>query len=249
MNLEIKEQIAVVTGAGSGIGKDIALTLSEEGAKVAVWDKDSERAAAVVALILEKGGTALAIQGSVSSERDVENAFKTVERELGDVHILVNNAGFGDDAALTDMSLDQWNRVIDVCLTGPFLCIRAVTPMMIRNRYGRIINIGSRARFGMRTKANYCAAKAGLSGLTRAVAIELGEFGITANIVHPGLIRTERVLKQAIYSELNELAHRTQMIKHEGNPSDITNAVMFFASVKSGFITGDEVFATGGRYG
>lgn len=249
MDLGIAGQVAVVTGAGSGIGAETARQLAAEGCKVVVWDMLAERAQRVAQQLRDGGADAMAVTGSVAKSSEVNAVIQQVIAKYGTIHILVNNAGFGDDGPLTEMTDDMWYRVIDVCLSGPFFCARAVAPYMIAQKYGRIINVGSRAHLGLPTKANYCAAKAGVTGLTKSMGMELGVHNITVNTVHPGIVRTERVLAQKMYPEMNVAAQRTQMIKQEGTPADIANAIMFYASARTSFVSGDEVFATGGRYG
>jgi 3-oxoacyl-[acyl-carrier protein] reductase len=247
MDLGLENQVVVITGAGRGIGREAAVTFAAEGSKVVAADKDVELAQAVVAEIAKAGGTALALGGSVGVRRDVDAGIAEVLRAFGRIDVLVNNAAFGDDAPLVDMTDEQWDRVLNVCLTAPFYCARAVAPTMIAQKYGRIINIASRAHLGEINKANYCAAKAGVLGLSRALAIELGVHDITVNTIAPGIVRTERVLAQPGYEGLNERAQQRQLIKRAAQPSDIVNGMLFYASRTSGFITGDLMYVTGGR--
>ena len=247
MDLGLKDQVVVITGAGRGIGREAAHTFAAEGAKVVVWDKDLGHAQAVVAEVEAKGGTAIALTGSVGVRKDVDAAIAQVLKTFGTIHVLINNAAFGDDAPLVEMTDEQWDSVLNVCLTAPFYCCRAVAPTMIAQQYGRIINIASRAHLGEVNKANYCAAKAGVLGLSRALAVELGVHQITVNTIAPGIVRTERVLAQPGYVGLNERAQQRQLIKRSAEPSDIVNGMMFFASQTSGFVTGDLMYVTGGR--
>lgn len=247
MDLGIKNHVAIITGAGRGIGAEAALKFAEEGCKVAVWDKDRDKAQEVVDKIRREGGEAVAISGSIGVRADVEAGVRSVLSAYGTVHILINNAGFGDDAPFVDMTDEQWERVINVNLTGPFYCARAVAPAMIQQRYGRIINISSRTHQGEVLKVNYCAAKAGVIGLSRALAVELGPHEITVNTIAPGIVRTERVLAQAAYEGLNRRAQERQLVKRIAEPADIVNGMLFYASATSGFITGDLLYATGGR--
>ena len=247
MDLGLKDQVVVITGAGRGIGREAALTFAAEGAKVAAWDKDIELAREVEAEIAKSGGSAMALGGSVGIRKDVDTAIGKVLQAWGRIDVLVNNAAFGDDAPLTEMTDEQWDRVLNVCLTAPFYCARAVAPAMIAQKYGRIINIASRAHLGEINKANYCAAKAGVLGLSRALAVELGVHDITVNTIAPGIVRTERVLAQPGYEGLNERAQQRQLIKRSAHPSDIVNGMLFFASRTSSFITGDLLYVTGGR--
>lgn len=247
MDLGISGHVAIITGAGRGIGAQAARTFAAEGCRVAVWDKDFDKAKEVTESIRATGGQAMALSGSVGVRVDVEAAVQQVLGAWDSVHILINNAGFGDDASLVDMTDEQWDRVINGNLTGPFYCARAVAPAMIRQRYGRIINISSRTHQGEAQKVNYCAAKAGVIGLSRALAVELGPYEITVNTIAPGIVRTERVMAQAVYEGLNQRAQERQLIKRSAEPSDIVNGMLFYASATSGFITGDLLYATGGR--
>lgn len=247
MDLGLKDQVVVITGAGRGIGREAAYTFAAEGARVVAWDKDVELAHEVVAGITKDGGTAMALGGSVGVRQEVEAGVAKALEAFGRIDVLINNAAFGDDAPLVDMTDEQWDRVLNVCLTAPFYCARAVAPTMIAQKYGRIINVASRAHLGEVNKANYCAAKAGVLGLSRALAVELGVHDITVNTIAPGIVRTERVLAQPGYEGLNERAQQRQLIKRAAQPSDIVNGMLFFASRTSGFITGDLMYVTGGR--
>ena len=250
MDLGISNQVIIITGGGGGIGSEAARAFAAEGCKVVVWDLDIAKAKRVADSIRDNGGQAIDVGGSVANSEDVEAAVRRVIKEFNDIHILVNNAGFGDDAPLVEMTNEQWHRVIDVCLTGSFYCSRAVAPYMIKQKYGRIINVASRAHLGgLLNRANYSAAKAGMLGLSRETALELAEHNITVNTVHPGMVPTDRLRGLAAYPQLKEGAERLQMIKRLATPSDIVNAILFFASARTSFITGDQLYVTGGRYG
>lgn len=249
MDLGLSGQTALITGAGRGIGAAAARALAAEGCNVAVWDQHAEVADATVQAIEEAGGKAIALYGSVSSSADVNQAVQTAQERFGGIHILINNAGFGIEAPIWELTDEQWASVLNVNLTGAFYCIRAVAPLMIKQAYGRIINMSSRAHMGDFQKAPYASAKAGLLGLTRSCAMELGPHNVTVNAIAPGMVRTERVLAQPQYAELNERAKARQLIKREATVDDIVNGILFFASQKSGFVTGDTMYITGGRYG
>lgn len=248
MELGIRDQIAIVTGAGRGIGAAIARALAQEGSQVIVCDRDIAPAQDVAAAIVKAGGKALALRVDVC---DAESAKSCVDRVLasyGAVHILVNNAGFSLDGSITEMSEDQWDNVVDVCLKGTWLLSRAVAPTMIARKYGRIINIASRAHLGENNKTNYCAAKAGVIGLTNALAIECGRHGITVNAVAPGLIRTERVQGSRYYEDIDRRAKERTPIQRPGLPEDVADGVLYLASTRAGFVTGETLHITGGRY-
>ena len=247
MDLGIGNHVVIITGAGRGIGAEAARAFAREGARIVAWDRDLDKASETVAQVVQAGGQGLAIAGSVGVRQDVDAAIAKVLKTYGTIDVLVNNAGFGDDAPLVEMTDAQWNSVLNVCLTAPFYCARAVAPTMIAKRYGRIINVASRAHLGEVHKANYCAAKAGVLGLSRALANELGPHQITVNTINPGIVRTERVLAQPGYEGLNERAQQRQLIKRAALPSDIVNGMLHFASAASSFITGDVMYITGGR--
>ena len=248
MDIGIRGQVAVVTGGGRGIGAATARMLADEGAKVVIFDKDADPARKVARQIVASGAEALAITGSVASRTDVESLAAQVIERFGTVHILVNNAGFAHIAKLTEMSDEQWHSVIDVHMTGAFNCARALAPMMIAQSYGRIINMSSLSVLGAANMAPYIAAKAGLLGLTRALAVELGAHAITVNAILPGYIRTERVKASPTFAVLDVHARRAQALKREGTAEDVANAILFFASNRSGFVTGDFMYVTGGMY-
>ncbi|MDG2990664.1 3-oxoacyl-[acyl-carrier-protein] reductase [Candidatus Synechococcus calcipolaris G9] len=189
----MSEQVAIVTGASRGIGRAIALDLASTGAKVVVnYARSQEAAGQVVAEIQQQGGTAIALGADVSNAEQVESLVTTVMEQWGQVDILVNNAGITKDTLLLRMSLEDWQAVIDLNLTGVFLCTRQVSKLMLKQRRGRIINIASVAgQMGNPGQANYSAAKAGVIGFTKTVAKELASRGITVNAVAPGFIATE----------------------------------------------------------
>jgi 3-oxoacyl-[acyl-carrier protein] reductase len=171
-----------------------------------------------------------------------------VTERFGAVHILVNNAGFAHIAAVIATGDAQWADMLGVHMTGAFNYVRAIAPHMIAQNYGRVINISSLSVLGAGRMAAYAAAKAGLIGLTRALMVELGPHNITVNAILPGYIRTERVRNSPLFPALNEQARRAQALPADGTPEDVANAVAFFASARSGFVTGDMMFVTGGMY-
>jgi 3-oxoacyl-[acyl-carrier protein] reductase len=165
------------------------------------------------------------------------------------VHILVNNAGAPRDKYLTKMTEDDWDFVIDVMLKGAFLMSKAVMPKMIEQGWGRVINLSSRAHFGNPTQVNYSAAKAGLIGMAKALAMEEGRYGITVNCVAPGFIETEMIQALPTYETIKERAIAAQPVKRVGRPQDIADAIAFLASERASFISGEVLHVTGGRYG
>ena len=248
MDMGIKGRVSLVTGAGRGIGAAIARGLAAEGSVVAVCDKDLEPAQKVAAEIEAGGGRALAVAVDVANLEAVSRGVADVAKVLGPIDILVNNAGFSLDGPLTEMTEQQWDSVVDVCLKGCWAVARAVAPAMIERGHGRIVNIASRAHLGEFNKSNYCAAKAGVIGLTNALAIELGRHDITVNAVAPGLIRTDRVLGSRYYEDIDRRAKQSTPIQRPGMPEDIAAAVVFLASEQAGFVTGETLHVTGGRY-
>lgn len=247
MELGVEGHLAVVTGGGNGLGAAIAASLGSEGCQVVVWDIDGDAARQVATAIESAGGKAIATVGNVCDPEQVSEIRDGVIDRFGSVQILVNCAGFTRDAPITAMTDDQWHQVIEVCLTAPFLVTRAVVPSMISQQYGRIVNISSRARFGDFNKCNYAAAKAGLVGLTAALALELGSHGITANAIAPGFVETERIRGLSYFDELKERAHLGTFTPRLGTPSDVSNAVCYLIAEQSGFITGEVLTVSGGR--
>lgn len=249
MNLGIDGQVALVTGAAHGIGKAIALCLAGEGCKVAVLDRDRASAGAAALQIQERGGRAHAVAADVTDAASVASAVQSVVRELGGLHIVVNCAGFSMDAPVDCMTDDQWRQVMDVTLTGAFHIIRAAAPHLTARQYGRIINITSRAHFGDVNKANYSAAKAGLIGLTKALSLELGPQGVTVNAVAPGIIDTERLRALPYFAGIEEPSKAVMPIKRWGSADEVASLVSYLASAHTGFISGEVVHISGGRYG
>jgi 3-oxoacyl-[acyl-carrier protein] reductase len=248
MELGIRDQIAIVTGGGRGIGAAIAKALAQEGCQVAVCDRDSDPAHEVADEITQAGGKAFAVSADVRDSDAVKRCVDAVLARCGAVHILVNNAGFSLDGPLLEMTETQWDSVVDVCLKGSWLFAQAVVPAMVERKYGRIINIASRAHLGENNKSNYCAAKAGVIGLTNALAIELGRHNITVNAIAPGLIRTERVLGLRYYQDIDRRASERTPIQRPGVSEDVADGVLYLASSRAGFVTGETLHITGGRY-
>jgi 3-oxoacyl-[acyl-carrier protein] reductase len=249
MDLEIKDKVAIVTGSARGIGAATARRLAQEGAKVIVNDIRAEDAEATAAALRADGLQAHCIVADITKAAEVQRLVDETVARFGGVHILVNNAGFPRDKYLVKMSEEDWDLVMDVMLKGAFLVTKAVMPRLIEQGWGRVINISSRAHFGNPTQANYSAAKAGLIGMAKALAIEEGRYGITVNCVAPGFIETEMVQALATYETIKERAIQMQPVKRVGRPDDIADAVAFLASERAGFISGEVVHVTGGRYG
>ncbi len=247
-------RVAVVTGAGRGIGAGTAARLAADGFAVAAVDLTAEQCAETVAGIEGAGGRALAVGADVSSAADVEAAFERIAAELGPPATLVNNAGVLRDNLLFKMSDDDWDTVMAVHMRGAFLCSRAAQKYMVEQKYGRIVNLSSTSALGNRGQANYAAAKAGLQGLTKTLAIELGPFGITANAVAPGFIVTEMTAATAArvgvdFEEFQAARAAETPVRRVGYPADVAHAISFLVSEGAGFVTGQVIYVAGGPRG
>lgn len=247
MDLGITGDVAVVAGGANGIGRAIVTALAAEGCRVVVWDVDVPAAQGLTADLANTGADASTFSVDVRSSAAVAAAADQTLRQHGSVQILVNCAGFSRDAPLVEMTDGQWNDVIGLCLTGTFNVIRAFAPTMIAQRYGRIVSISSRARHGEVNKANYAAAKSGVDGLTRALALELGEHGITVNAVAPGFVETDRLRDLPTYQLIRERALARTPTPRLGEVADISDAVCYLAARQSAFITGEVIDVAGGR--
>lgn len=247
----MEPRVAVVTGAGRGIGAGIAARLAAEGRTVAVVDLDAE-AAVARANELRAGGHRAAGYGlDVSDEPAVAEVVARIEADLGAPTILVNNAGITRDNLLFKMTLSDWDAVMDVHLKGPFLLSREVQRFMVKQKFGRIVNISSTSALGNRGQANYAAAKAGIQGFTKALAIELGPFGITCNAIGPGFVDTAmtRATADRIGVEFDQAvadAEKVTPVRRIGTPADIADGVAFFSSDHAGFVTGQVLYIAGG---
>ncbi len=244
-------RVAFVTGAGRGIGAATALRLAEDGASVVLADIDQDGCKQVAAEIKDAGSQALAVSCNVSVREDVEAAFQQAIEHFGQLDILVNNAGVLRDNLLFKMSDDDWETVMNVHLKGAFLCSRAAQTQMVKQKYGRIVSLSSTSALGNRGQANYATAKAGLQGLTRTLAIELGPFGITANAVAPGFIDTEMTRATARRQGHNpqqviEMAAKSIPVRRVGQPRDVANVICFLASEEAGFVSGQIIYVAGG---
>jgi len=249
LDLGLKGKVAIVTGSARGLGAAMARRLGLEGAHVVVTDIQRELAESTTAKLHTEGIRAHCVIADITREADVRRLVEETLGQFGALHILVNNAGFPRDNYLVKMSEEDWDLVMAVMLKGAFLATRAAVPLMIEQKWGRIINISSRAHLGNPTQANYSAAKAGLIGMTKALAQEQGRYGITVNAVAPGFMDTEMVQALATYQTIKERAIQMQPIKRAGSPEDIADAVAFLASERAGFISGEVLHVTGGRYG
>jgi 3-oxoacyl-[acyl-carrier protein] reductase len=249
MDLGLKDKVAIVTGSARGLGAAMARRLAEEGARVVVTDIQAELAHATAEALRQAGLQAHCVVADITKAAEVQRLVDETVANFGGVHVLVNNAGMPRDKYLVKMSEDDWDRVMDVMLKGAFLATRAVMPHFIEQGWGRVINISSRAHLGNPTQANYSAAKAGLIGMAKALAIEEGRYGVTVNCIAPGFMDTEMVQALPTYETIKERAIQAQPIKRAGRPEDVADAVAFLASERAGFISGEVLHVSGGRYG
>lgn len=244
---------AIVTGSARGIGAAIAQRLASDGLAVAVLDLDEGACKSVVQEIEAAGGKALAVGCDVSDEESVTAAVERVATELGAPTVLVNNAGVLRDNLIFKMSVDDWDTVMNVHLRGSFLMTRAAQKYMTDAGFGRIVNLSSTSAQGNRGQVNYSAAKAGMQGFTKTLAIELGKFGVTANAIAPGFIVTDMTKATADrigvdFEEFQQLAAKEIPVQRVGRPDDIANAASFFCSAAAGFVSGQVLYVAGGPY-
>ena len=244
-------RVAIVTGAARGIGAATAQRLATDGMAVAVLDLDAAACAGTVDAITEAGGRALAVGADVSQADQVEAAVGKVAGDLGPPAILVNNAGIIRDNLLFKMTEDDWDAVLGVHLRGAFLMSRAAQKHMVDQRYGRIVNLSSSSALGNRGQVNYSAAKAGMQGFTKTLAIELGPFGITANVVAPGFIVTDMTAATAArigmsFEDFQQAAASQVPVRRIGQVEDVANVISFLCSEGAGFVSGQVIYVAGG---
>ena len=242
---------AIVTGAARGIGAATAKRLATDGMAVAVLDLDAGACAETVDAITAAGGRAVAVGADVSDASQVEAAVGKVAAELGPPVVLVNNAGIIRDNLLFKMSEDDWDMVLGVHLRGAFLMSRAVQKFMVDQRFGRIVNLSSSSALGNRGQVNYSAAKAGMQGFTKTLAIELGQFGVTANAVAPGFIATDMTAATAArvgmsFEDFQAAAASRIPVRRVGQPDDIAHLISFLVSEGAGFVSGQVIYVAGG---
>jgi 3-oxoacyl-[acyl-carrier protein] reductase len=240
--MRFEDRVVIVTGASRGIGREIAKTFASEGAKVACVATSLSNAESTSS---EIGSRAKPFACDVSDEAAVERLFAEIQDGLGTPQVLVNNAGITRDTLLIRMKDEDWDRVMDVNLKGAFHCIRAAARPMMKARCGRIVNVSSViGQVGAAGQANYAASKAGLFGLTKSVAKELGSRGITCNAVAPGFIETD--MTENLPPEFREHVAKTAPAGRLGSPADVASAVLFLASEEAAYITGQTLTVDGG---
>jgi 3-oxoacyl-[acyl-carrier protein] reductase len=245
------QRVAIVTGAARGIGAATARRLADHGMAVAVLDLDAASCAGTVDAITAAGGRAFAVGADVSQADQVEAAVGKVAAELGPPAVLVNNAGVIRDNLLFKMSENDWDTVLGVHLRGAFLMSRATQKHMVDQRFGRIVNLSSSSALGNRGQVNYSAAKAGLQGLTKTLAIELGQFGITANAVAPGFIVSDMTAATAArigvpFDDFQAAAASQIPVRRVGQPEDVAHVIAFLCSEGAGFVSGQVIYVAGG---
>lgn len=246
-----QQRTAIVTGAGRGIGAEIARRLAADGFNIAAIDLDEQGVNALAEDLRANGHQALGLVADVSDEEAVEAAVARVADELGPPVVVVNNAGIIRDNLLFKMSVTDWDLVMGVHLRGSFLMSRAAQKHMVAAKWGRIVNLSSTSALGNRGQANYSAAKAGLQGFTKTLALELGRFGVTANAIAPGFVETEMTAATAermgvSFEEFTQERAAQIPVRRSGKPADIANAVSFFTGDAAGFISGQVLYVAGG---
>lgn len=234
---KLKDRVAIVTGGSSGIGRAAVLKLADEGAKIAIWDINEEQGNQLAHELSDRSIQAIFQKVNTADSDETQQAAAEVIKQLGRIDILINNAGITRDATIKKMTFEQWQQVIDVNLTGVFNCIKAASPNMIENNFGRIINtssvVGLTGNFG---QTNYAATKSGVIGMTKTLARELGKHQITVNAVAPGFIATDMV--KAMPDKVIEMMISKTPLGRLGEPEDIANAYVFLASEDAAFVTG-----------
>ena len=244
--MRIRDRVAIVTGGAMGIGQGVCTRLAGEGGKIAIFDVDLEAARSTVAEIENTGGSAMALKVDVRSATEVEAAVKEVISSFGCVDILVNNAGISTQSTIAEMPEEMWDDMLDVNLKGVFLCSRAVAPHMQERRYGKIVSMASQlAVTGRAQFVHYSSAKAAVVAFTRGLATELGPHNINVNAIAPGLIETP-MSSRDVPQSLREVVLKRTPMRRFGAPEDIANAVLFFVSAESSFVTGQCLLVCGG---
>ena len=244
-------RVAIVTGAARGIGAATAKRLATDGMAVGVLDLDAAACAGTVDAITAAGGRAVAVGADVSQADQVEAAVGKVAADLGPPVVLINNAGVIRDNLLFKMTDDDWDTVLGVHLRGAFLMSRAAQRFMVEQRFGRIVNLSSSSALGNRGQVNYSAAKAGLQGFNKTLAIELGQFGVTANAVAPGFIATDMTAATAArvgmsFADFQAAAATRIPVRRVGQPDDVAHVISFLVSEGAGFVSGQVIYVAGG---
>lgn len=243
--MSVNERVAIVTGSGSGIGEATVKLLASNGAKVVVNDLDQEKIDRVVSEIKANNENVIGIKADVTNPEDVKRLIDTTVEEFGNLDILVNNAGINWIKPFQEYSLEEFTKLMDINLKSVFLTCQAAAPYMMEQEYGRIINISSRAWLGLENQSVYSAAKAGVLGWTRTLALELAKHQITSNAICPGPVNTP--LFKSLPEKEIQILSSTQPVRFIGDPEDLANGVLFFASDESSYITGQVFYIDGGK--
>lgn len=243
--MKVTDRVAIVTGAASGIGYGVAARLAAHGARTVIVDVNENAAEEAAARIRTEGGRATAAACNVTDAEQVAEMARRVVASQGRVDILINNVGIVRDNYLSKMPESDWDLVLETNLKSYFLCTKAVTPLMMEQQYGRIVNVSSRAWLGNQGQANYAAAKGGIISLTRVTALELGRFNVTANCVAPGLVDTP--LYRNLREDVQEKLRRAQPAPKVGTPEEIAYAAHFFAADEAWYMTGQLLYVCGGK--
>jgi len=246
--MRLKDKVAIITGSGRGIGEGIVMRFVEEGAKIVINDVNAADANAVLEKVKAAGGEAVTVIGSVASREVVQEMVDTAVKEFGTLDIIVNNAGITRDAMLHKMTDEQWDSVISVNLTGVFYGIQCAGRYMREKGYGKIVNISSTSALGNAGQLNYAASKAGVIGMTKTAAKELGPKNVNVNAIAPGMIWTDMMknMPQNVLDQMDAILPSIVPLNRKGSPLDIANLALFLASEESQFITGQVIFCEGG---
>lgn len=241
----LENKVAIITGGAAGIGKATATLFAQEGAKVVIWDLDSQRGEELANLLNSQGHTAIFSKVNSANYQEIEAAAKSVFDKFGSIDILINNAGITRDSSLKKMTPEQWQQVIDINLTGVFYCTKIISEYMLQKNYGRIVNassvVGLYGNFG---QTNYVASKSGLIGMTKTWGRELGRKGITVNAVAPGFIATEMVAKMP--ENVIQSMQEKVPVGRLGKPEEIASAYLFLSSDEAAYINGTVLSVDGG---
>lgn len=240
-----ENKVVVITGGASGIGKAAVEKFAREGAAVAIWDVNEVQGKELELILLNEGFIARFIKANTAKLQEVESATATIIKQFGKIDVLINNAGITRDASLQKMTSEQWQQVMDINLTGVFNCCKAVSPNMIQNNFGRIINTSSIVGlYGNYGQANYAATKAGVIAFSQTLARELGKYNITVNAIAPGFIATDMI--KTIPEKVIAMMTEKVPLKKLGTPDDVANAYAFLASHEAQFISGTVISVDGG---
>jgi 3-oxoacyl-[acyl-carrier protein] reductase len=252
--MRFKDKVVIITGGARGIGAETALKFAENGAKVAIFDLNAKVAKETAAQIQLGNGTCSTFSVDITKREEVQNAVEQVYREYGKIDILINNAGTLKDNLSGQLTEDEWDFVLDVNLKGSFICSQAVQKYMVQQGYGKIVMTSSQAAVGAPGRVNYAAAKAGIQGMMKTLAIELGPYGINVNAVAPGFIETEMSKVSEEYAKRRGIENFTEYkkamiqrnpIRRVGQPEDVANVILFLASEDADYVTGQVIYVSG----